>query len=409
MADVRMEESDRCFDNECGIEIDDGPMIEKFWKVWPDACEPCLPCNTCCHPLRKAVSRSKRRYEADGFSLDLAYLTPNIITMGFPATGIEHLYRNPRFELVRFLETRHRDHYKVYNLCSEPGRGYKASIFDGRVERYPFTDHMVPPPSYMVRFAESAVRWLDQDPNNVVAIHCKAGKGRAGVFTCVLLCRLGFKPTVGEVLKHYDETRVTNHKGLTVPSQIRYVNYYDQMLRNGSTVPPERELGIVKVELLNGDGKFPRKLSLKVYTAVVHGAVLRTDAGVSTDGVWDVNVSVKGNVYLKLFKTGLRKKKFTGLWFNTGFEPYGADTEHTFVKADLDKIGKDRAHRKYPPDVALRVTFELPEGGVAVVDTTASSSRAAGGGGRGRKSKAIRGSVRNPVSTGSAQEAHDAL
>ena len=46
----------------------------------------------------------------------------------------------------------------------------------------------------IVHFANHAKRWLDQDPKNVVALHCQAGKGRAGLMSCVLLVRLGLQP-----------------------------------------------------------------------------------------------------------------------------------------------------------------------------------------------------------------------
>ena len=61
-------------------------------------------------------------------------------------------------------------------MCSEPGRGYDHSIFDNRVERYPFRDHGVPMINSMLYCMESAKEWLDADPKNVVCFHCKAGK-----------------------------------------------------------------------------------------------------------------------------------------------------------------------------------------------------------------------------------------
>ena len=92
--------------------------------------------------IQKLVSKNKKRFEQGGFSLDLAYITPHLIAMGFPSVGREGLYRNHSDEVYRFFETRHSDKYKVYNLCSE--RTYDETVFHGRVARYPFDDHNPP-------------------------------------------------------------------------------------------------------------------------------------------------------------------------------------------------------------------------------------------------------------------------
>ena len=67
-------------------------------QVWPcPGC--CLPMNPLFRSCRKAVSQNKVRYQAEGFDLDLAYVTPRIIVHGFPSTGFEHIWRNPRYEV----------------------------------------------------------------------------------------------------------------------------------------------------------------------------------------------------------------------------------------------------------------------------------------------------------------------
>ena len=40
----------------------------------PEVLSPCA-CNTCCHIPRKLTSNHKKRYEIEGFDLDLVYLT----------------------------------------------------------------------------------------------------------------------------------------------------------------------------------------------------------------------------------------------------------------------------------------------------------------------------------------------
>ncbi|KAG4386478.1 hypothetical protein AAZX31_11G051400 [Glycine max] len=197
---------------------------------------------------RHIVSQNKRRYQEDGFDLDMTYITENIIAMGFPggdfSSGIfgyiEGFYRNHMDEVIKFFETHHKGKYKVYNLCSE--RLYDGSLFQGKVATFPFSDHNCPPIQLIASFCQSAYSWLKEDIQNVVVVHCKAGMGRTGLMICSLLLFLKFFPTAEEAIDYFNHKRCVDGKALILPSQIRYVKYFERTLThfNGEVQPGRR-------------------------------------------------------------------------------------------------------------------------------------------------------------------------
>ena len=64
------------------------------------------------------VSGKKKRFIKEDYNLDLTYITPRIIAMAYPASGIESIYRNPIDEVVRFLKNKHEHHYLIVNLSN---------------------------------------------------------------------------------------------------------------------------------------------------------------------------------------------------------------------------------------------------------------------------------------------------
>ena len=193
---------------------------------------------------RHMVSTNKTRYTLHGFDLDLTYITPRIIAMGLPSTSIEGLYRNPIDEVVRFFNTLHADHYLIINLCSE--RRYPGQHFNERVLCFPFDDHNPPPLSTIVEFCSTVDRFLQEDDRNVVAIHCKGGKGRTGTMIACWLLYASMSEAEGgsgaensvmfaeQAMKLFagcrtDKGRGGKLQGVSGPSQKRYVHYFEQL------------------------------------------------------------------------------------------------------------------------------------------------------------------------------------
>ncbi|THU78172.1 phosphatases II, partial [Dendrothele bispora CBS 962.96] len=146
--------------------------------------------------VRRLVSGNKARFKDKhlGLELDLVYLTDQIIIMGYPASGIEGMYRNRREDAKKFLEHRHGKNYWVFNFCPIKENSYPADVFDGRVSRYPFPDHHAPPLAILPLVAREMRLWLEGSPERVAVLHCKAGKGRSGTMACAYLLSLDTKP-----------------------------------------------------------------------------------------------------------------------------------------------------------------------------------------------------------------------
>jgi len=194
-------------------------------------------------PLRHLVSKQKRRFTKDGFDLDLAYITERIIAMGFPSEQIEGVYRNPMSEVSKFLTTRHKDHFMVYNLCSE--RSYDPAKLQRRVQVFPFDDHNPPPLRMMLDFCKSMEIFLEEHPANVAVIHCKAGKGRTGVMISAFMLHDRFFVNADDALAFYGFARTNDCEGVTIPSQRAYVHYYASLMKDSRLQERVRDKSVV--------------------------------------------------------------------------------------------------------------------------------------------------------------------
>lgn len=65
-----------------------------------------------------------------------------------------------------------------------------------------------PPLAMMADFCEEATKWIEQSKENVVAIHCKAGKGRTGVMISALLLWQNHWPNAQDAMSYFGQMRL---------------------------------------------------------------------------------------------------------------------------------------------------------------------------------------------------------
>ncbi|KAF8988122.1 hypothetical protein BGZ52_000545 [Haplosporangium bisporale] len=316
--------------------------------------------------LRHAVSKQKRRFidKDTGMDLDLAYITPNLIAMGYPSKSLESFYRNPMSEVEKFLDSRHEGTYKVYNLCSE--KTYSDQRFHGRVAQFPFPDHSPPPFQLIHPFCEDVSDWLHTDIGNVVAIHCKAGKGRTGVMICSFLVHCG--ATAEEAIRLYGEKRTLDGLGVTIPSQLRYIRYYEQFLESRTLNYDPRLLTLQEIVI----NTIPKPLlglepgrnyliltimsgNVKIYESLPQHSRLDHKLQQIRISITD-KIVLAGDVKIMLWYDSLYKRShLCHFFFNTTF----IDSEDSLFmkKCEIDKACKDKLHSVFDKNLSIQVNF----------------------------------------------------
>ncbi|XP_053400347.1 phosphatidylinositol 3,4,5-trisphosphate 3-phosphatase TPTE2-like [Mercenaria mercenaria] len=326
---------------------------------------------------RRVVSQNKRRYQRDGFDLDLCYITERVIAMSFPSKGFMAVYRNPVHEVARFFETKHKDHYRIYNLCSE--RDYDETLFHNQVERIFIDDHNVPTVKDIIWFCKNAREFMAADKRNVIAIHCKGGKGRTGTLICVWLIECGIFEDAKESLDYFGDRRTdltvgNKFQGVETPSQSRFVGYFEKVKKDyNGELPPRKELKITSFKLEsiagvgNGDGS-DLSLELRVDGLLIYEA--NVARGINCEREHDrdndcVTITLKNAVTLaddvkvRFFST----KKFPKVydhcafyfWFHTSFIE---NNKLRLPRDEIDNPHKKAAQKVFREKFAVEVNFE---------------------------------------------------
>ena len=181
--------------------------------------------------IRSILPGGKHRIMSDSKSLDIAKITPRMYAMSYPSDNfIESMYHNNQDDIANYLNKNHPKKYLIFNLSGIP---YDREKFNNSVIDYFWPDHKAPPLYDIFTIIYQAYNFLGKDKENVICIHCLAGKGRTGTICCSLLLYGKLLKCSQDANNYFSTKRFKKlNKGVQEPSQVRYIQYFDKMLDN---------------------------------------------------------------------------------------------------------------------------------------------------------------------------------
>ncbi|KAG0736429.1 hypothetical protein G6F57_010089 [Rhizopus arrhizus] len=252
--------------------------------------------------------------------------------MAYPGEGLESYYRNS-FDLVKNRSE------KLYDL----------SKFE-HAANYPFLDHQAPPFRTLIDFCKDTWEWLSTDERHVVVIHCKAGKGRTGTVIACLLLHLGEARDAVEAMAIYAEKRTRDRKGITIPSQKRYVGYYEYMLHHQALYHQHQSLQSTLNTLTLSSGTLSDfAIRIDCQDVCVHHALIKT-----TEDPISIHLEQKVWDDVKITFSNAKGKVWMSFWFNVVFVFLINKNQVLLRKQDLDLIYENK---EFSHDFTVQLLF----------------------------------------------------
>ncbi|KAF0690634.1 Aste57867_17983 [Aphanomyces stellatus] len=353
--------------------------------------------------LRNAISGSRNRYTQDGFDLDLTYIHDRVMAMGYPATGVEKTYRNDVSDVSSFLNKKHPGKYFIYNLSE---RHYDGHKFGDRVSECGFPDHHPPPLQILLDILNQMLAWYTADPENVVVVHCMAGKGRTGVVvTCFLIVIGFFEQEYNLSIYHKRDDELLDYvhavngifwkkrgQGVRYPSQTRYVYYFIKYLtslshrpeRLGFRLPPFpmpcklflREIVMSGIPNIDGGGCSPFLLVHPAPSEHVPSKILYNSAWDTrsiqtypsdshTQVVFPAECLVEGDFLVRIYHAnatlilGKKESQLCHFTVHTDFIAMRPNGVYTLPKSEIDDA---EDNKRFPDEFKIDLVFEqVPE------------------------------------------------
>ncbi|XP_047230897.1 putative tyrosine-protein phosphatase auxilin isoform X2 [Girardinichthys multiradiatus] len=291
--------------------------------------------------------------------LDIAYITSRIIVMTYPAESVQIGYQNHVEDIRSFLDSRHADHYTVFNLSQ---RNYRGAKFSNRVSECNWPSRQAPGLHNLFAVCKNMHNWLKQNPKNVCVITCSDGRGPSGVLVCAMFCFCHLFSHPVPAMQLLSAKRPGS--GLW-PSHHRYIGYVCSMVSEKPNLPHSKPL-VIKALTMSPVPCFNKQRSgcrpfcdvligeTKIFTTAQEYEKMREHRIQEGKVVFPLGVSVHGDVVFSVYhmrstiggrlQAKVSNTQIFQIQFHTGFISPGS-TMLKFNKPELDACDSPE---KYP-------------------------------------------------------------
>ncbi|XP_071010760.1 auxilin isoform X5 [Oncorhynchus clarkii lewisi] len=302
--------------------------------------------------------------------LDIAYITSRIIVMSYPAEALQIGNQNHVEDMRSFLDSRHADHYTVFNLSQ---RNYRGAKFSNRVSECNWPSRQAPSLHNLFAVCKNMHNWLKQNPKNVCVITCSDGRAPSGVLVCAMFCFCHLFSNPVPAMQLLSAKRPGS--GLW-PSHRRYIGYVCSMVSEKPSLPHSKPLVVKAVTMSPVPCFNKQRIGCRPFSEILIGETkifstaqdyerMREHRVQEGKVVFPLGVNVQGDVVISVYhmrntiggrlQAKVSNTQIFQIQFHTGFIAPGT-TVLKFTKPELDACDSPE---KYPQLFHVLVDIEV--------------------------------------------------
>eukprot|EP00027_Filamoeba_sp_ATCC50430_P016422 CAMPEP_0168573568 /NCGR_PEP_ID=MMETSP0413-20121227/18608_1 /TAXON_ID=136452 /ORGANISM="Filamoeba nolandi, Strain NC-AS-23-1" /LENGTH=779 /DNA_ID=CAMNT_0008606835 /DNA_START=37 /DNA_END=2373 /DNA_ORIENTATION=- len=344
--------------------------------------------------MRIIVPKKKTRYTLSrnqAGSLELFYITDNVLAMSCPEEKFQLFSHNPINEVKKWLDTVHPKRYLIYNCAAECK--YDKAKLDNRVnDNFAWGQKQAPSFDNILKFIADLNNWLSAHPQNVAIVHCNNGKERTGLLVCCWLLFSKKCSSASHAIQFFTSKRLpedersssmsslmnafnqnnNNNKQLEkreaikLPSYRRYVQYYEKFLASKETELDPPQYKFVKIRMVTipdyNESVDSKNMWISINKNNKTLFTYKSMEGFSRDSVLEIecsNTIISGDISVEMYQ-----KNFSNMLFRTNFhsaflkDPAKTGTfQLALTGRDLDVMTKKDIKKYASKDFRLELIF----------------------------------------------------